>query len=109
MTRILIAADIEPWPAIEGAFAHSGHKIGHKVVAEAVALVDRAPELAGPRLHRHSDAVAQTRRKEPLVLALRREGEHEGAVGVRSPWSIYRPLAGIAARSDRNKHAAAIF
>ena len=75
MTRILIAADIEPWPAIEGAFAHSGHKIGHKVVAEAVALVDRAPELTG-RLHRHPDAVAQTGRKEPLVLALRREGEH---------------------------------
>jgi hypothetical protein len=48
MMRILIAADIEPRPAVEGAFAHPSYKIGHKVVAKAVALVDRAPELAGP-------------------------------------------------------------
>src|SRR5205823_5394302 len=76
------AVDIEPWPAIKGAFAHPGDKIGHEVVSEAVALVDRAPALAGPGLHRHSDAVAQTRRIEPLVLSLRRGGEHKGTAGI---------------------------
>src|SRR5438309_5024027 len=29
---------------------------GYGNCAEAVALIDRAPELAGPGLHRHSDA-----------------------------------------------------
>src|SRR5215469_11053564 len=82
MTRILIAADVEPRPAIEGAFAHPGYKIGHEVVSEAVALVDRAPELAGPGLYRHSDTVAQTGRIQPLVLSLRREGEHKGTAGI---------------------------
>jgi hypothetical protein len=48
VTRILIAADIEPRPAIEGAFAHPGHKIGHEVVAEAVALVDGAQSSPVP-------------------------------------------------------------
>ena len=82
MTRILVAADIEPRPAIEGAFAHPGYKIRHEVVSEAVALVDRAPELAGPGLHRHSNAVAQTRRIERLVLSLGREGEHKGTADI---------------------------
>src|SRR5205807_379231 len=82
MTRILIAANIEPRPAIEGAFAHPGYKIGHKVVSKAVALVDGAPQLAGPGLHRHSDAVAQTRRIERLVLSLGREGEHKGTTSI---------------------------
>src|SRR5215469_2661465 len=82
MARILVAADIKPGPAIEGAFAHPGYKIGHEIVTEPVALVDRTPELAGSGLHRHSDAVAQPRRIEPLVPSLWREGEHKRAVGI---------------------------
>src|SRR5215831_13440793 len=82
MARILIAADIKPGPAIEGAFAHPGDKIGHEIVAEPVALVDRKPKLAGRGLHRHSDAVAQARRIEPLVLSLWREREHKGTAGI---------------------------
>src|SRR5215472_11382329 len=78
MARILITADIKRGPAIEGAVAHPSYKIGHEVVAEPIAFVDRAPELAGPGLHRQSDAVAQASRVEVLVLSLWREGKHKG-------------------------------
>jgi hypothetical protein len=40
MAGILVGADVEPWPAIEGAFAYPSQKIGRELVAEAVSLVD---------------------------------------------------------------------
>src|SRR5580704_11636771 len=43
MTRILMRADIVPGPAVKRALAHAGDVIGRHVVAEAVALVGRAP------------------------------------------------------------------
>src|SRR5262249_56089924 len=53
---------------------------------------------------RHADAVAQTRRVEAAILALRREGNHKGTALIRLPGGIYLPLAGIAARTYRNEH-----
>src|SRR5271165_2014600 len=108
MPRIFIGSDIEPRPAIECTLADPGKIVGRKVVAEAVALVDRAPQLAGPGLDRHADAVAQARRKGPFVLALRREGKDDGAALVRLPRRIDPAIGGVAARADRDEHAAAI-
>src|SRR5438876_9966419 len=106
MTGIFVGADIEPRPAIEGALTHPGQIIGREVVAEAVALVDRAPEIAASRLCRHADAVAQTGREELLVLAVRCEGEHNGAALVGLPRRIDPAIGGVAARADRDEHAA---
>src|SRR6266851_7727277 len=108
MAGILVAADIEPRPAIEGAFAYPSQEIWRKLVAEAVALVDRAPEVAVPGLHRHSDTVPQAGREEPFVFALRREGEHDGAALVGLPRRIDPTIGGVAARADRYEHAGAI-
>src|SRR3984893_16815172 len=44
MVRILVGADVKPRPAVEGALAHARDEIRHQVVAEAVALVRRAPQ-----------------------------------------------------------------
>src|SRR6266446_5643927 len=108
VTGIFVGADIEPRPAIEGAFAHPGHIIGGEVVAEAIALVDGAPEFAGPRLYRHPDAVAQSGREEPLVLAFRREGKHDGAPLVRLPRRIDPTIGSVAARAKRDEHPGTI-
>src|SRR5690349_23683996 len=57
MPRILMVADVEPWPAIERVFLYPRDIIGHEIVAEPVALVGGAPGRA-VRLHRKPDAIA---------------------------------------------------
>ena len=52
VARILIVAEIVPGPAIEGALRYMGYVVGRQVVAESVALVDRAPEGARSGLNR---------------------------------------------------------
>src|SRR5882762_9630308 len=47
VTRILMAADVVPGPAIKTILLDAGDVVGDEVVAEAVALVGGAPELAG--------------------------------------------------------------
>jgi hypothetical protein len=46
MTRILMAADVPSWPAIETTFLHMRDVIGHKVVPQAVTFVHRAPQVS---------------------------------------------------------------
>src|SRR5215471_19087144 len=58
---VIVGADIKPRPAIKGALAHPRYIVGRQIVTEAVALIDRAPEVAGRGLHRHADTVAQPR------------------------------------------------
>src|SRR5690242_4155739 len=83
--RILVGADVVPGPAIERALANAGDVVGRHVIAEAVALVGRAPQVAAPWRDRHANAVADAGRKDVAVLALRVEGEHRGAVGLIAP------------------------
>src|SRR5580704_17145705 len=52
MARILMAADVPPGPAIEAAYLHVGDVVGHEVVSQAVALIDRAPQLTGLGIER---------------------------------------------------------
>ena len=42
-----MGAEVIPGPAVEAAFLDVGDVVGDQVVAQSVALVDRAPELAG--------------------------------------------------------------
>jgi len=53
---ILVAADIPPGPAIESALLHVSDVVGHKIVSQAIAFVDRAPELVGFRIDGKSTA-----------------------------------------------------
>src|SRR2546423_6415740 len=59
VARVFVGAKIVPGPAVEGAIAHARHEVGHKIVAETVALVGRAPEIAALRVHGEPHAVAQ--------------------------------------------------
>ena len=77
-------ADIEPRPAVEGVLLHARDIIGHEIVAEAVALVGRAPRRA-VRLHRKANAIADAGGEQLLVLAVRIERQHRGAVGLIAP------------------------
>src|SRR5262249_46273771 len=108
MAGIFIGTDVEPWPAIEGPVAHSGQIIGRQIVAEAVALVDRTPEVTGARLHCHTDAVAKTRRIKPPVPTVGCEGKDDGAALVRLPRPVDQTVGGVAVRADGDGHAAAV-
>src|SRR5258707_5624852 len=56
MTGVLMAADVPPRPAVKTAFLHVGDVIRNKVVAEAVALIYGAPQLASLRTRCNSTA-----------------------------------------------------
>src|SRR5690348_6939243 len=116
-------ADIEPRPAIEGVLSHARHIVGHKIVAEAVALVGGAPGRAALRLDCEADAIADAGGEQLPVLAVGVESKHRRALGLGTPGSperlLARPslqtarwiahvLAGVAGRTDRDQHALVI-
>ena len=47
MPRILVRPQIPPRPSIKPAFLHMRDVVGHKVIAQRVALIHRAPQLPG--------------------------------------------------------------
>ena len=57
MLRIIVAAHVVPWPAIEAAIFKVGNVIGHQVIAERIAFIHRAPQLAGFRLNGNANCV----------------------------------------------------
>ena len=76
--RVLVGAEVVPGPAIEAPFLDMGDVVGDQVVAQAVALVDRGPELAGLRMDRQADGVADARGVDPLVRAVGVERQDVG-------------------------------
>src|SRR5579863_127192 len=56
MARILMRSDVPPWPAIESAFLHMRDVVGDKVIAQRVAFVHRAPQLASLRIYKNAAA-----------------------------------------------------
>src|SRR5205085_1064078 len=70
VARVFVRADVIPGPAVEAAFAHARDVVGRQIVAEPVALVGRAPQVAGGRMHREAGAVADASGENLLVLAL---------------------------------------
>src|SRR5579871_4064852 len=46
MARIGVAAHVIPGPAVEASVLHMRDVVGHQVIAQPVALIDRAPQLA---------------------------------------------------------------
>ena len=100
--RVLVGADVIPGPAVEAAFLDVGDVVGHQVVAQPVALVDRGPELAGLGMDRQADGVADARGEDPLVLAVGVEGQDVGTPLFALVVADVRP------RADRNEQRLAV-
>ncbi len=117
-------ADIVPRPAIEPALAHPRDVIGRQIVAEPVALVGRAPEIAGLRLDGEADAVAQAGGEAAPIAAAGIENENVGAAILIAParaepmrrlptTKLVRTfprhaLCDVRGRADRDEHALAV-
>src|SRR3984893_8466245 len=84
--RVLIGTDVIPRPAVKRAFLHPRDVVGWHVVADAVALVGRAPHLA-LRIDREPDAIADASGVDAAVAAVRIEDQHIGALGLAAPGS----------------------
>ena len=62
VARVLLTAahaHVPPRPAVKAAFLHVGDVVGYEVVAEPVALVGGAPQLAGGGIDGLAYTVAQ--------------------------------------------------
>ena len=102
VARVLVGAEVIPGPAVEAAFLDVGDVVGHQVVAQRVALVDRGPELAGLGVDRQADGVADARGVDPLVLAVGVEGQDVG------PALLALVVADVRPRADRNEQGLAV-
>jgi len=60
---------------------HTRHEVGDEIVAEIVALVGRAPEVAGQWVHGESDAVSQPACEHSPIPALGVEQPPIAALG----------------------------
>ncbi len=99
-----MAAHVKPGPSIEGAFFDVRHVVGHEVVAETIALVHRRPELAGLRLNREPDGVANAGRVDAAAAAVRIELVDDGALALDG----IVLLVDVGHRSDRHVHLPAV-
>src|SRR5262249_49443604 len=107
-----------------GAVAHPRDVVGDEIVAEPVALVDRAPEIAGLRMNAEPHAVAQPAGKHAAVLPVRIEHQHRGAIRVVAPRGaeaaltvpaldlgraeLLHAFADVRRRTDRDEHLPAV-
>ena len=62
---VRMSADVEPRPAVEAAVLDMRDVVGHEIVAERVALVDRYPDLTGRRMDGQAVRVANAGRDHP--------------------------------------------
>src|ERR1700733_15640979 len=109
MPGVLMAArwstEVVPGPAVEAVLLHVGHIIGNEVVAEAIALVGGAPELAGDGVDGFADAVANAGGVNLDEFALGREFENIRAMELlwMGIWVIH-----VGVRAYRDKHLGAV-
>src|SRR5262245_65065839 len=95
MSRIFVGAQIVPRPAVEGAVTHTRNEVGHEIVAEIVALIGRAPEVARQRVHGKANAVSQPACGHSPITALRVEHEDSRAIGDRKSTRLNSSHLGI--------------
>ena len=99
--RILVIADIVPGPAVECALPHRRRIVRRQVVAQAVALVHHAPQVACRGCDRLGCAVAQAGGEDPPVAAIGIERQHVGTL-------LLANGADIAGGADRYEHRASV-
>ena len=103
--RVLVAAHVVPGPAEEAALLDAGDVVGDEVVAEVVALVGGAPELAGDGVDGLADAVADAGGVDLDELALGREFEDVGAVELAG---VGVGVVDVGAGADGDEHVLAV-
>src|SRR5580698_9603845 len=80
VARILMRTHVPPRPAVETPVLDVGDVVGDQVVAEIVALVGGAPQLAGLRIQRDAYRIANAVRKYAQARAVRIELQNIGAM-----------------------------
>ena len=104
-TRVVVAAHVIPGPAVEAALLDRGDVVGDQVVAEVVALVGGAPELAGGGVDGFADAVADAVGVDLDELALGSELEDVGAVELAG---VGVGVVHVGAGADGDEHVFAV-
>src|SRR3974390_1280460 len=120
MMGVLMVAEVVPRPPEEGAVLDPGDEIRDKIIAEPVALVDRAPKVACLRMNSQADAVAQPACKYPPIFSVRIEDQNRGSVAIAIPTGakavrtpparrgdhaqVCSPFRIVVSRADRNEH-----
>src|SRR5262245_19925730 len=69
MSRILISTDVEPWPSIKCPLLHLSGIFEWYIVADLIAFVHRAPEIASSRLDRQAGAISHPGRINLFIFA----------------------------------------
>ena len=100
-----MAAHVVPGPAEEAALQARGHVVGDEVVAQVVALVGGAPELAGDGVDGLAHAVADAVGIDLDELALGRVLEHVGAVELPG---VGVGIVDVGAGADGDQHVLAV-
>src|ERR1700693_5023160 len=102
MSRVLVSPHVPPRPAIESTFLHMSDVIGDKVIAESIALIHRAPQLAGLRIYRNpSSGVANAVGIHAQLAGPRIAHQYVGTIFLlRSSIGIIH----VRCRTDRDKH-----
>jgi hypothetical protein len=96
---ILIGADIVSVPTVERAFPDAGDVVAGNIVAQVVALIVRAPEIAvGADGETH--AIANSRCEHGAVLAAGRKLQEIGAIGFDTPGGTALGYEHVAIGSD---------
>ena len=103
--RVLIAAGVIPGPAIKAAFLHVSDVVGRHIVAEGVAFVGGAPEIARFRLNRFANAVADAGGVDAHTGAVGIELQHVGAAHFGG---IVIGVIHVRTRADGDQHLFAV-
>src|SRR4029079_7313465 len=74
--RVFMRAEVIPGPSIERAVAHTRLVVRNEIVAEASALIGRAPKLSREWMHGKANAVSDAGCVCPPVAAIGVEHEH---------------------------------
>src|SRR5690606_24625534 len=85
MARVLIGANVIPWPTVECPIPYSRGVLERNVVPKTVTLVDDAPQRTRLRLHGHSGTIAQAPGHHPATAAAPIVCAAPGAAFLRAP------------------------
>src|SRR5207248_8735420 len=105
MTRVLMAADVIPGPAVEASILDVRDVLRRKIVADVVTFVDGTPRLARFGIDGNSDAIANAGGEDAASRAIGIELENVGAFGLRG---IIVGVVDVGMRADGDVHLLAI-
>src|SRR3979490_3321927 len=94
VTRIFVAADIEPGPPVERTFAHPRDVVRHQIVSHPVALIGRAIQISTYGMNCEADTIADAGRNDAEAFSITIEHQHACAVDLASLTAAVAEVAG---------------